>query len=84
MDFSLSDGPQTLVESARQDLDGGRINTATCSIGSAQKTLKEAATYFIERKLSGLAIAGFLHTQFALVYMLTALPADDRRRVRGI
>ena len=60
---------------AMEGLDGGRINIATCSVGTAQKALEDATTYVKERKQFGQAIADFQATQFALSDMLTELVA---------
>ena len=60
---------------AMDGLDGGRINIATCSVGTAQKALEDATTYVKERKQFGQAIADFQATQFALSDMLTELVA---------
>lgn len=60
---------------AMEGLDGGRINIATCSIGTAQQALEEAVDYVKERKQFGTAIADFQATQFALSDMLTELVA---------
>ena len=38
---------------AMQGLDGGRINIATCSIGTAQSALEEAQKYMNEREQFG-------------------------------
>jgi alkylation response protein AidB-like acyl-CoA dehydrogenase len=56
-------------------LDGGRINIATCSVGTAQKALEDATAYVQERNQFGQAIADFQATQFALSDMLTELVA---------
>ena len=63
------------------DSDGGRINIATCSVGTAQKALEDATAYVQERKQFGQAIADFQATQFALSDMLTDLVAA-RQMVR--
>ncbi|MEM1113507.1 MAG: acyl-CoA dehydrogenase family protein [Pseudomonadota bacterium] len=60
---------------AMEGLDGGRINIATCSVGTAQQALDEATAYVQERKQFGSAIADFQATQFALADMLTELVA---------
>ena len=62
-------------------LDGGRINIATCSIGTAQQALEDATAYVQERNQFGQAIADFQATQFALADMLTELVAA-RQMVR--
>jgi alkylation response protein AidB-like acyl-CoA dehydrogenase len=56
---------------AMEGLDGGRINIATCSVGTAQQALVEAADYVGERRQFGSAIADFQATQFRLADMLT-------------
>ena len=66
---------------AMEGLDGGRINIATCSVGTAQQALEEATDYVQERKQFGTAIAGFQATQFKLADMLTELVAA-RQMVR--
>ena len=66
---------------AMEGLDGGRINIATCSIGTAQQALEEAAAYVQERKQFDTAISDFQATQFKLADMLTELVAA-RQMVR--
>jgi len=66
---------------AMEGLDGGRINIATCSIGTAQQALEEATAYVQERKQFGTSIADFQATQFKLADMLTQLVAA-RQMVR--
>ncbi|MGI9294201.1 MAG: acyl-CoA dehydrogenase family protein [Pseudomonadales bacterium] len=66
---------------AMQGLDGGRLNIATCSIGTAQAALETAVAYVKEREQFGQAIAEFQHTQFKLADMLTELVAA-RQMVR--
>ncbi|QQD19110.1 acyl-CoA dehydrogenase family protein [Spongiibacter nanhainus] len=66
---------------AMQGLDGGRINIATCSIGTAQAALETATDYVKERKQFGQAIADFQNTQFKLADMATQLVAA-RQMVR--
>ena len=60
---------------AMEGLDGGRINIATCSIGTAQQALQEAADYVSERRQFGQAIAEFQSTRFKLADMLTEVVA---------
>jgi len=60
---------------AMEGLDGGRLNIATCSIGTAQEALSQALNYVQEREQFGKAIAGFQHTQFKLADMATELVA---------
>jgi alkylation response protein AidB-like acyl-CoA dehydrogenase len=66
---------------AMEGLDGGRINIATCSIGTAQQALEEATAYVQERRQFGGAIAEFQAIQFKLADMLTELVAA-RQMVR--
>ncbi|MFK8049067.1 MAG: acyl-CoA dehydrogenase family protein [Halioglobus sp.] len=66
---------------AMEGLDGGRINIATCSIGTAQQALEEATSYVQERKQFDTAISEFQATQFKLADMLTELVAA-RQMVR--
>ena len=66
---------------AMEGLDGGRINIATCSIGTAQQALEEATAYVQERRQFNSAIADFQATQFKLADMLTELVAA-RQMVR--
>ncbi len=66
---------------AMDGLDGGRINIATCSVGTAQKALEDATAYVQDRQQFGQAIADFQATQFALSDMLTELVAA-RQMVR--
>ncbi|MFV0278626.1 MAG: acyl-CoA dehydrogenase family protein [Parahaliea sp.] len=66
---------------AMEGLDGGRINIATCSVGTAQQALEEATAYVQERNQFGSAIATFQNTQFKLADMLTELVAA-RQMVR--
>ena len=66
---------------AMEGLDGGRINIATCSIGTAQQALEEATAYVQERRQFDSAIAEFQSVQFKLADMLTELVAA-RQMVR--
>jgi alkylation response protein AidB-like acyl-CoA dehydrogenase len=66
---------------AMEGLDGGRINIATCSVGTAQQALVEATAYVQERRQFDTAIADFQATQFKLADMLTELVAA-RQMVR--
>ncbi len=66
---------------AMQGLDGGRINIATCSIGTAQRALDEATEYVQQRQQFGKAIVDFQATQFALADMPPGLIAA-RQMVR--
>ncbi|WP_281515876.1 acyl-CoA dehydrogenase family protein [Vibrio parahaemolyticus] len=62
-------------------LDGGRINIATCSVGTAQQALNEAKQYMTERKQFGRSLAHFQALQFKLADMATELVAA-RQMVR--
>ena len=66
---------------AMEGLDGGRINIATCSVGTAQQALEEATAYVQERRQFDTAIVDFQATQFRLADMLTELVAA-RQMVR--
>lgn len=66
---------------AMQGLDGGRINIATCSVGTAQAAFETAVAYVKDRQQFGQAIADFQHTQFKLADMATNLVAA-RQMVR--
>lgn len=60
---------------AMKGLDGGRINIATCSIGTAQQALNVAKQYMQEREQFGKPIATFQGLQFKLADMATELVA---------
>jgi len=60
---------------AMKGLDGGRINIATCSVGTAQAALARATQYMTERKQFGKPIAAFQALQFKLADMATELVA---------
>ncbi len=60
---------------AMEGLDGGRLNIATCSVGTAQAALETAIEYSRERNQFGQAIADFQSTQFKLADMATELVA---------
>lgn len=66
---------------AMKGLDGGRINIATCSLGTAQAALDSAQRYLNERKQFGQAIGQFQALQFKLADMATDLVAA-RQMVR--
>ncbi len=66
---------------AMRGLDGGRINIATCSVGTAQAALETALAHVKERQQFGQPIAEFQHTQFKLADMATNLVAA-RQMVR--
>ena len=61
---------------AMQGLDGGRINIATCSVGTAQAALEQARNYMRERKAFGQIIGTFQGLQFKLADMATNLVAS--------
>ena len=60
---------------AMRGLDGGRINIATCSIGTAQAALKRSQEYMLQREQFGQSISNFQALQFKLADMLTDLVA---------
>lgn len=60
---------------AMKGLDGGRINIATCSVGTAQQALNQATRYMQERKQFGKSLAQFQALQFKLADMVTELVA---------
>ncbi|ELA9810826.1 TPA: acyl-CoA dehydrogenase family protein [Vibrio parahaemolyticus] len=60
---------------AMKGLDGGRINIATCSVGTAQQALNQATQYMQERKQFGKSLAQFQALQFKLADMATELVA---------
>lgn len=60
---------------AMKGLDGGRINIATCSLGTAQQALNQATRYLQERKQFGKNLAQFQGLQFKLADMATELVA---------
>ena len=66
---------------AMQGLDGGRVNIATCSIGTAQQALNTATAYMQERTQFGKPLAAFQALQFKLADMATELVAA-RQMVR--
>ncbi|MBA4502727.1 acyl-CoA dehydrogenase family protein [Marinobacterium marinum] len=66
---------------AMKGLDGGRINIATCSVGTAQQALNKATEYMLERKQFGKRLADFQALQFRLADMQTELVAA-RQMVR--
>ncbi|MEH6627621.1 MAG: acyl-CoA dehydrogenase family protein [Motiliproteus sp.] len=66
---------------AMKGLDGGRINIATCSIGTAQQALNSAVAYMQDRKQFGKQLAQFQGLQFKLADMATELVAA-RQMVR--
>lgn len=66
---------------AMKGLDGGRINIATCSVGTAQSALDRARAYMLERHQFGEPLASFQALQFKLADMATHLVAA-RQMVR--
>ncbi|WP_241499409.1 acyl-CoA dehydrogenase family protein [Chromobacterium sphagni] len=62
-------------------LDGGRINIATCAVGTAQAALNAAQRYVQERQQFGQPLAELQTVQFRLADMLTELVAA-RQMVR--
>ncbi|TAA47910.1 acyl-CoA dehydrogenase family protein [Corallincola spongiicola] len=60
---------------AMKGLDGGRINIATCSVGTAQQAVEDASRYLSERKQFGKPLADFQALQFMLADMTTELVA---------
>ena len=66
---------------AMKGLDGGRINIATCSIGTAQAALNRARDYMHERKQFGKELSNFQALQFKIADMATELVAA-RQMVR--
>ncbi|MBB5608560.1 MULTISPECIES: acyl-CoA dehydrogenase family protein [unclassified Janthinobacterium] len=66
---------------AMKGIDGGRINIAVCSVGTAQAALTRAQAYMKERTQFGRELAQFQALQFKLADMLTDLVAA-RQMVR--
>ena len=66
---------------AMKGLDGGRINIASCSLGTAQAAVTTAQQYMHERKQFGQSLASFQALQFKLADMVTELIAA-RQMVR--
>ncbi|MEG3768036.1 acyl-CoA dehydrogenase family protein [Alteromonas sp. 14N.309.X.WAT.G.H12] len=60
---------------AMKGLDGGRVNIATCSVGTAQFALDTARDYLQEREQFGAPLATFQGLQFKLADMATELVA---------
>ena len=60
---------------AMKGLDGGRINIATCSVGTAQAALNRTRDYMHERHQFGEAIANFQALQFRFADMATEVVA---------
>lgn len=66
---------------AMMGLDGGRINIATCSLGTAQAAIDHTQAYMLERKQFGKSLSQFQALQFKLADMVTELVAA-RQMVR--
>lgn len=66
---------------AMMGLDGGRVNIAVCSIGTAQAALNTARQYMLDRSQFGKPLAAFQALQFKLADMATELVAG-RQMVR--
>ena len=66
---------------AMRGLDGGRINIAACSVGTAQAATDAAAAYMRERRQFGEPLAAFQALRFKLADMATSLVAA-RQMVR--
>ncbi len=62
-------------------LDGGRVNIAACSVGTAQAALNHALKYLHERQQFGRELASFQALQFKVAEMNTQLVAA-RQMVR--
>ena len=60
---------------AMQGLDGGRVNIAACSIGTAQQAIDEARHYMHERQQFNRSLSDFQALQFKLADMATELIA---------
>ncbi|MCW8329306.1 acyl-CoA dehydrogenase family protein [Photobacterium sp. SDRW27] len=60
---------------AMKGLDGGRINIASCSIGTAQQALNQTKQYVTERRQFGKTLSQFQSVQFKLADMTTELVA---------
>lgn len=63
---------------AMEGLDGGRINIAACSTGTAIAALEAATRYASERKQFGQSLSDFQMTQVKLADMLTDLTASKQ------
>ncbi len=66
---------------AMKGLDGGRINIATCSIGTAQAAICRARDHLLSREQFGSTLSSFQALQFKLADMVTELVAA-RQMVR--
>ena len=60
---------------AMKGLDGGRLNIAACSLGTAQRAFDKALAYAGEREQFGNRISDFQAIQFKLADMATELQA---------
>ena len=60
---------------AMMGLDGGRLNIAACSLGTAQRAFDKALEYSKEREQFGQSISDFQAIQFKLADMATDLEA---------
>ena len=60
---------------AMRGLDGGRVNIATCSVGTAQTALAAARGHLQQRRQFGRALADFQALQFKFADMATELVA---------
>ena len=60
---------------AMKGLDGGRLNIAACSLGTAQRAFDKALVYAGEREQFGNRISDFQAIQFKLADMATELQA---------
>ncbi|MFP2770899.1 acyl-CoA dehydrogenase family protein [Oceanisphaera sp. KMM 10153] len=60
---------------AMKGLDGGRINIASCSLGTAQQALNKARQYLQERSQFGRKLTEFQALQFTIADMATELVA---------
>jgi alkylation response protein AidB-like acyl-CoA dehydrogenase len=63
---------------AMAGLDGGRINIASCSLGTARAALDQSLGYVRERQQFGQALAEFQSVQFRLADMATELMAAQQ------
>lgn len=57
---------------AMKALDGGRLNIASCSLGTAKAALEQARLYTADRKQFNKPISAFQNTQFAFADQMTA------------
>ncbi len=61
---------------AMRGLDGGRINIAACSVGTAQAAIEQCRSYMGQRRAFGQAIGSFQALQFKLADMATNVVAS--------